>query len=86
MHHQIKIKKSSFDPSKLKISPGDSISWLNQDTQTHTATADDGTIFDTGDIDAGAESEHKTIAVIDAKGIAYHCEIHPHMKAELTLA
>jgi plastocyanin len=47
---------SSYDPDELTIKVGDSVVWINEDNEAHTATAEDGT-FDTGEIAGGEQSE-----------------------------
>jgi plastocyanin len=64
--HQIIIQGSSFIPLEFHIKPGDTVTWVNRDTQKHTITSiryfqdeDDishiyiGESFDSGDIDPG---------------------------------
>jgi plastocyanin len=57
------------------------ITWQNNDKVPHTATADDGS-WDTGNISPGS-SKALTFAV--AGTFAYHCTVHPMMKATVVV-
>ena len=64
--HQVSIQSGDFAPQAMDIKVGDSITWVNEDTQIHTVTSwnqyqdtdnvqysDIGTVFDSGDINPG---------------------------------
>ena len=51
------------------------MTWLNQDSAPHTATAEDGS-FDTGTLEEG---KLKSETFKQAGTYAYICEIHPDM-------
>ncbi len=46
----ISITGSAFSPASLTVKTGTTVKWTNNDAITHTATSDDGSTFDTGDI------------------------------------
>ena len=50
------------------------------DAVPHTVTADDKSV------DSGVLGPGKTFKVAVSKSFAYHCEIHPSMKAKIELA
>lgn len=66
----------SYSPNPGVVRVGQTVSWRNGDSVTHTATADNGS-FNTGSIAPGATSAPITMAAAGA--IAYHCTIHPSM-------
>lgn len=67
---------SAYDPQTITIEVGESVVWHNEDDDTHTATADDGS-FDTGDVAAGEYSE---TVIFDEEGeFTYSCNYHPTM-------
>ena len=66
----------SFHPSTVSIAPGATVAWINHDSTQHTATADNGTTFDTGAID---EEQTKTFTFTNAGIYGYHCSLHPFM-------
>ncbi len=61
------------------------ISIFNNDTVTHTATADDGS-WDTGDIAPGETARLNTRDIGSGSGdFAFHCRHHPSMKGVLQI-
>jgi alcohol dehydrogenase (cytochrome c) len=71
-----------YDPMNAQIDPNNKVTFTNKDSVAHTATADDGS-FDTGNIQPGAS---KSVTVKGQGTIAYHCTIHPWMKAKLMVS
>jgi plastocyanin len=71
----VTIAGFAFDPATVTIQVGDSVTWTNQDSTAHTATAGDGS-FDTGNIGNGASA---TVTFDTAGTFAYACSIHPTM-------
>ena len=55
--HYVTITSDGYDPNYLEIYAGDEVVWKNDDTQTHTVTADDDS-FTSGDILPGEEWSH----------------------------
>ena len=57
--HAVQIKGMKFNPAKLKVAVGDTITFTNgdRDSRRHTATALDGS-FDTGRLAMG-ERHHR---------------------------
>ena len=76
----VTIDNFKFSPATLTVSAGTQVTVTNDDSTAHTATADDGNSFDTGNIDPGSSG---TIDVPKAGSYAYHCSIHPFMKATI---
>jgi plastocyanin len=70
----VTIAGFAFDPTTITVQVGDSVTWTNQDSTAHTATASGA--FDTGNI---ASSASKSITFATAGTFAYHCTIHPTM-------
>jgi plastocyanin len=78
---QVVMKNFAFDPASVTIKAGDSVTWTNQDSTTHTVTADNGE-FKSSDIAPGATF---TFKFEKAGTFAYHCSIHPTMKATVVV-
>ena len=76
----IVIKNFSFTVGKVATA-GATITVKNEDSTTHTVTADDGS-FNTGNVDAGSS---KTFTAPKAGSYGFHCNIHSSMKATLTV-
>jgi plastocyanin len=77
----VTISGFAFSPAALTIEAGTTVTWTNQDSATHTATADDGS-FDTGNI---AQGQSVSITFDTPGTFAYHCAIHPYMVASITV-
>jgi plastocyanin len=75
----VTIKNFAFGPASLSVVAGSTVTWTNDDSAAHTATADDGS-FDSSSIAPGSTFSQ----TFDAAGMfAYHCSIHPDMKATI---
>jgi plastocyanin len=77
----VTIKDFAFEPTSITIAPGSTVTWTNQDTVGHTATADDGA-FDSRTMGSGATFSE----TFSSPGTyQYHCTIHPAMKATIVV-
>jgi plastocyanin len=77
----VTIQDFSFQPASLQVSVGATVTWTNQDSAGHTATAEDGS-FDSGTLKQGDTFSH----TFDTAGtFAYICKIHPNMTATITV-
>ena len=77
----VTIKNFSFNPETLSVKVGQTVTWANSDTATHTVTADDGS-FDSGHVATGTTFQQ---TFTNAGTFSYHCNIHPSMKATITV-
>jgi plastocyanin len=50
---QVKLVNFSFSPAQLTVKAGTTVVWTNEDSASHTVTADDGS-FDSGTLQKGA--------------------------------
>ncbi|MDQ3725253.1 MAG: cupredoxin family copper-binding protein [Actinomycetota bacterium] len=73
---KVDIVEFTYQPDPVVVSTGGKVTWQNQDTAPHTATADDGS-FDTGTIEKGKIGSE---TFKEAGTYAYFCEIHPTMR------
>jgi plastocyanin len=71
----VDINDHAFDPAQRNIAPGTRIMFINNDSEPHTATADNG-LFDTGELEPGDSS---WVLFEGAGTVTYHCELHPDM-------
>jgi plastocyanin len=78
----VDIKNFSFSPNPITVKAGHTITVVNDDGVTHTLTANGGA-FDTGNLSSGKRG-HVTVARTGS--YAYHCEIHPFMRATVEIA
>ena len=78
----VTISNFKFTPASVTVSRGARITVANHDSTAHTATADDGKSFDTGDIDPGSSA---TVSLSKSGTYRYHCSIHPFMHGTLVV-
>ncbi len=79
---QVEIKGFAFNPASVTIKVGETVTWTNSDSVTHTIVADNGDFAKSGDLAQGATYT----ATFDKAGtFAYHCGVHPNMKATITV-
>jgi plastocyanin len=73
-----------FNPATITITVGTTVTWTNTTGAPHTVTSDDGTSFDSG-INAPISANGGTFSFTFTKAgtFAYHCQIHPSMKATI---
>src|SRR5829696_2854265 len=77
----VEIRNNAFNPAQLNVAPGTTVRFVNNDTEPHTATADNGA-FDTGVLQPGYSSE----VFLDGSGtVPYHCELHPDMQGSIVV-
>ena len=72
---KVKIVKFVYGPDPVRVQVGGKVTWQNEDTAPHTATADDDS-FDTGTIEQG---KIKSETFKQAGTFTYFCQIHPTM-------
>jgi len=74
----------AFSPAKLTIKAGTTVTWKNTTAVGHTVTSDDGKSFDSGMANPiAAQSGTFSFTFTTAGTYAYHCAIHPFMKATI---
>ena len=76
---KVEIVDFAYDPDPVVIQVGGKVTWINQDSAPHTATADDGS-FDTGTL---AEGKLKSETFRQPGTYTYICQIHPTMHGTL---
>jgi plastocyanin len=78
----VTISGFAFHPPSVTVNAGDTVTWTNNDGISHTATADDGSTFNTGAIGSGGSAS----ATFNSAGtFAYHCSIHPTMHGRVVV-
>jgi plastocyanin len=78
---KVQIANFAFSPSTLDIKVGTTVTWTNEDSAPHTVTANDGS-FASNDLNQGASF---SFTFTTAGTYAYHCGVHPGMKATITV-
>lgn len=69
----ITISNYSFNPNSTTVPVGTTVTWMNNDSTTHTVTSD---AFASPDIAPNSSYQHTFSA---AGTYSYHCSIHPSM-------
>jgi plastocyanin len=77
----VSIKNFAYAPPSLTVDKGATVSFSNQDSTEHTATANGGA-FDTGSIGQG---QSKSITLNSAGTFSYVCTFHPFMHGTITV-
>ena len=72
---KVEIVDFAYDPDPVTVQVGGKVTWLNQDADAHTATAEDGS-FDTGTLEEG---KLKSETFKQAGTYTYICDFHPDM-------
>jgi len=63
----------AFSPASKTVAKGTVVKWVNDDGYAHTATSDDGSTFDSGNIAGGGSYSYTA----NTPGtFNYHCTIH----------
>jgi plastocyanin len=77
----VDIRDYAFNPAQLNVAPGTTVTFVNNDTVPHTATANDG-LFDSGVLEPGSSFD----VWLDGSGtVTYHCELHPDMQGSIVV-
>jgi plastocyanin len=71
----VHIRNDAFAPATLTVHAGDTVTFINDDDDAHTVTADDGS----WDSDGLNQTERWKHTFAKAGTIAYHCTVHPFM-------
>lgn len=82
----IVIKNFAYQPATLTVAPGSEVTVKNDDTATHTVTADapHTGAFDTGDVAPGSQATFK--APTTPGTYPYICSIHQFMHGTLIVS
>jgi plastocyanin len=75
------LTNTAYAPNPIAISVGDTITWTNNDNESHTSTGDDGS-WNSGSIAPGANFSR---TFPSAGTFSYHCTIHPGMVGTVTV-
>jgi Copper binding proteins, plastocyanin/azurin family len=72
------VRGMAFNPPETHIRPGDDVTWIFQDREPHTVTADNNSF------DSGKRQDGEFRLSFDQPGsYSYHCAIHPDMKGRV---
>ena len=77
----VDIHDHAFDPAQLNVGPGTTVTFVNNDIEPHTATADNG-LFDTGVLEPGYSFD---VFFEGSGAVTYHCALHPDMQGSIVV-
>jgi plastocyanin len=79
----VTIQNFAFTPASITVTPGTTVTWTNKDNTAHTVTADSGNGPNSGQLQQG---QTYSFTFQQAGTYAYHCTIHPEMKATVVVS
>ena len=79
--NQITIQNFTFKPANLTVAPGTKVTWINKDSDPHTATSTNKS-FNSNALDT---DEQFSFVFNDKGDFAYFCALHPMMKGQITV-
>ncbi|MDB5070699.1 MAG: hypothetical protein JWM87_1810 [Candidatus Eremiobacteraeota bacterium] len=77
----VHIRDDAFVPASLTVRVGEKVTFVNDDDDAHTATADDAS----WDSEGLNQRQAWTHAFTKAGKTAYHCTVHPMMHGTLVV-
>jgi plastocyanin len=77
----VHIRDDTFVPASLTVAVGEKVTFVNDDDDAHTATADDGS----WDSEGLNQRQTWVRAFTKAGKVAYHCTVHPMMHGTLVV-
>ncbi|MBV8579807.1 MAG: cupredoxin family copper-binding protein [Candidatus Eremiobacteraeota bacterium] len=77
----VHIRDDKFQPASITVKAGEKVTFINDDDDAHTATADDGS-WDSEGLNQGQKWVH---AFTKSGTIKYHCTVHPFMHGTLVV-
>lgn len=75
------LTSTAYSPNPITVSVGTTVSWLNNDSTTHTAAANGGAFASPG----VAPNSRFNFTFTSAGTFPYHCTIHPNMVGTITV-
>ena len=80
-NHDVDITAKGFQPARISIRAGDSVTWSNGDARDHTVTASNGS-FASGNIKSGGRFSFR----FTKRGTyPYACSLHPRVKGTVVV-
>jgi len=84
----VEIQNFAFVPANLAVTRGTSVTWVNQDSASHTVVSDafgqtaQGAYFRSNSLSKGSVY---SFTFADAGTYQYHCGVHPSMRGTVTV-
>ena len=81
--NEIWIQGNAFRPASKTITAGTTITWVNKDNMSHTATSGSGSptgVFDSGNLSNG---QSFSFTFDSTNSFGYYCKLHPNMRGTI---
>ena len=78
---RVSINQFKFEPAVVSVAAGDTVTWVNADTEEHTVTATDRSYTSSG-LEQTETFSHRFTAPGTYR---YFCALHPHMTATIVV-
>lgn len=72
---KVEIVDFAYRPATVTVQAGGKVTWINRDSEEHTATLDDGS-YDTGELGEGKLGSQ---SFKGPGSFTYYCDLHPEM-------
>jgi len=83
MTNEVVIENFDYLPKEVTVAAGTKITWTNEDSAKHTATAADGAdVFTTDTLEDG---QSKSVTLDKAGRYEYFCQFHEFMKGSVVV-
>jgi len=81
--NEVAIKDFKFEPKEVTVAAGTKLTWTNEDTAPHTATASDGQdVFTTDTVEKG---QSESVTLEKPGTYEYFCQFHAYMQGTVTV-
>ena len=80
---RVVIQNYAFHPATLRIAPGTTVTWVNEDEDVHTVVnSDHDRVFSSPPLNTGQSFSH----TFDVAGIYHYvCSVHPFMTGQIVV-
>lgn len=79
--NEVVLSGLGYNPGSLTVSLGTTVTWINNESVTHTVTSDSA-LFDSGNMNKGNSF---TYTFNKAGTFPYHCKYHPNMTGKIII-
>lgn len=82
-NQQVTIGQHTFMPGALSVRPGDTVTWINKDTDAHSVRSNDrGKTSHSNLLDPG---QSFTLVFSSPGTFSYYCGVHPDMQGAIVV-
>ena len=78
----VKIRGFAYNPKVINIKAGTKVTWVNEDSVSHTVTSDSGGLLNSGLIPPGGSF---SFTFSNSGSESYYCVPHPMMKGSVVI-